>query len=144
MMMAIAAAPLGDSARGYDPTVNELEALATDLTGKEDALFVPSGTMANLAAVMGHGGRGGEVIIEEDAHIFNSEGGGLSVLGGAVPRPVRGQYGVMDPDGVKAAIRGKADLALASTRLICLENTHNAWPASPRASSQWSGCTPIS
>ena len=126
MMTAIAAAPLGDSARGDDPTVNKLEALAADLTGKEDALFLPSGTMANLAAVIGHGARGGEIIVEEDAHIFNSEGGGLSVLGGAVPRPVRGQYGVMDPERVKSVIRGKADLALASTRLICLENTHNA------------------
>lgn len=126
MMAAIAAAPLGDSARGDDPTVNELEAIAADLTGKEDALFLPSGTMANLAAVIGHGARGGEVIVEQDSHVFNSEGGGLSVLAGAVPRPVRGYYGAMDPEQVRAAIRGKADLALAPTRLICLENTHNA------------------
>src|SRR6266536_186227 len=118
MMEAIASAPLGDSARGDDPTVNELERLAADLVGKEDALFVPSGTMANLAAVIGHGTRGGEVIVEGEAHIFNSEGGGLSVMAGAVPRPVKGHYGAMDPDEVKAAIRSKSDLALAPTRLI--------------------------
>src|SRR5882724_8032686 len=88
MMQAIAAAPLGDSGRGDDPTVNELEALARAQTGKADALFLPSGTMANLAAVIAHGCRGGEVIVEETAHVYNSEGGGLSVVAGAVARPV--------------------------------------------------------
>ncbi len=126
MMAAVAAAKLGDSARGDDPTVNELEALAARLTGKEDALFLPSGTMANLAAVMGHDCRGGEVIVEAASHIYNSEGGGLSVVAGALPRPLQGTFGVLDPDDVRAAIRGAADLALAPTRLICLENTHNA------------------
>ena len=126
MMSAIANARLGDSARGNDPTVKELEEIAVELTGKDDALFLPSGTMANLAAVIGHGARGGEVIVEETAHIFNSEGGGLSVLAGAIPRPVKGHYGVLNPDEVKAAIKGSIDLALAPTKLICLENTHNA------------------
>jgi threonine aldolase len=126
MMAAIAAAPLGDSARGDDPTVNELEQLAARLAGKDDALFVPSGTMANLAALMAHEVRGGEVIVEETAHIYNSEGGGLSAVAGAVARPLRGQAGALDPDDVKAAIRGATDLALAPTRLVCLENTHNA------------------
>jgi threonine aldolase len=126
MMAAIATAQLGDSARGDDPTVNELERLGATLTGKDDALFVPSGAMANLSAVIAHGCRGGEVIVEEAAHIYNSEGGGLSVVAGAVARPVKGGYGVMDPDAVKAAIKGPGDLALAPTKLICLENTHNA------------------
>lgn len=126
MMSAIAKARLGDSARGDDPTVLELEELAARLTGKDDALFVPSGTMANLAAVIAHGARGGEVIVEETAHIFNSEGGGMSVIAGAMPRPIKGQYGVIDPDQLRAAIRSAADPALAPTRLICLENTHNA------------------
>lgn len=126
MMAAIATARLGDSGRGDDPTVIELEHLAAKLTGKEDALFVPSGTMANLSAVIAHGCHGGEVIVEEAAHIYNSEGGGLCVVAGAVPRPVKGRHGAMDPDDVAAAIKGSADLALAPTRLICLENTHNA------------------
>lgn len=126
MMAAIASAPLGDAARGDDPTVNALEALACELTGKEDALFVPSGAMANLSAVIAHDCRGGEVIVEEASHIYNSEGGGMSVLAGAIARPLKGSYGVLDPADVKAAIRGAGDLALAPTRLICLEDTHNA------------------
>ena len=125
-MAAIAVAPLGDAARGDDPTVNELESLAARLAGKDDALFLPSGTMANLAALLAHDVRGGEVIVEETAHIYNSEGGGLSVLAGAVVRSLPGHHGALDPDDVKAAIRGGTDLALAPTRLVCLENTHNA------------------
>jgi threonine aldolase len=126
MMAAVAAATLGDSARGDDPTVTRLEQRAAEVLGKDDALFLPSGAMANLAAVIAHDCRGGEVIVEEAAHIYNSEGGGLSVVAGAVPRPVRGRYGVMDPADVAASIRDPADLALAPTKLICLENTHNA------------------
>jgi threonine aldolase len=125
MMAAIATARLGDSGRGDDPTVNELERLGRELTGKDDALFVPSGTMANLSALIAHGCRGGEVIVEEDAHIYNSEGGGLSVVAGAVARPVPGNHGLMSPDDVRAVIRSPADLALAPAKLICLEQTHN-------------------
>jgi threonine aldolase len=126
MRAAIAAARLGDAARGDDPTVAELERLACAMTGKDDALFVPSGTMANLAALIAHGCRGGEVIVEETAHIYNSEGGGLSVLAGAVPRPVKGKRGILASTDVEQAIRDGGDLAQAPTRLICLENTHNA------------------
>jgi threonine aldolase len=126
MRSAIAAARLGDAARGDDPTVAELERLACVMTGKDDALFLPSGTMANQAALIAHGCRGGEVIVEQTAHIYNSEGGGLSVLAGAVPRPLAGTRGLLAPGDVEQAIRGAGDLALAPTRLICLENTHNA------------------
>jgi threonine aldolase len=65
-------------------------------------------------------------VVEEAAHIYNSEGGGLATVAGAIPRPIRGRYGVLDPDEVKVALKGAGDLALAPTRLICLENTHNA------------------
>ncbi|MBV9835825.1 MAG: low specificity L-threonine aldolase [Alphaproteobacteria bacterium] len=126
MMAAIARAPLGDAARGDDPTVNELERLAAEITGKEEALFLPSGAMANLAALIAHDCRGGEVIVEEAAHIYGSEGGGLSVVAGAIARPIRGERGILAPSVIATAIRGSADLALAPTRLICLENTHNA------------------
>lgn len=126
MMRAIATAPLGDSARGDDPTVLALERRAVEVTGKTDALFVPSGTMANLVALIGHECRAGEVIVEENAHIYSSEGGGLSAVAGAVPRPVRSVHGVFDPDDLKAALRAVGDLHVASTRLICLENSHNA------------------
>jgi threonine aldolase len=126
MMTAVAAARLGDSARGDDPTVLELEALGCELTGKEDALFVPSGTMANLSAIIAHDCRSGEVIVEATAHVYNWEGGGLSAVAGAVPRPLHGRAGQLDPTDIAAAIRAAADLALAPTKLICLENTHNA------------------
>jgi len=126
MMQAIAQAPLGDAARGDDPTVNALEGVARELTGKDDALFLPSGTMANLAALLAHGCQGGEVVVEATAHLYNSEGGGLSALAGAVARPVAGRHGVLAAEDVTAALRSGADLALAPTRLVCLENTHNA------------------
>jgi threonine aldolase len=126
MMSAIVEARLGDAARGDDPTVNELEALAAKLTGKEAALLLPSGTMANLAALMAHGCRGGEVIVEQTSHIYNSEGGGLSVVAGAVARPIEGYYGAFAAADLKSAIRGYGDPPLAPTKLICIENTHNA------------------
>lgn len=126
MMAAIATAKLGDSARGDDPTVLELERLAAAMLGKDDALFMPSGTMANLAAIIGHRCHGGEVILEATAHIYNSEGGGLSTLAGAVPRPVRGRLGAMEPADIAAALVGGANASLAPTKLICLETSHNA------------------
>ena len=126
MMEAIAAARLGDAARGDDPTVRALEALARALTGKDDALLLPSGVMANLAALLGHGCGGGEVIVEASAHVYNAEGGGISALAGALVRPLRGERGLLAPEAVAAAIVGSGDPLRAPTRLVCLENTHNA------------------
>ena len=126
MMAAIASAKLGDAARGDDPTVNALEALARELTGKDDALLLPSGAMANLAAVMAHDCRGGEVLVDATSHIYNAEGGGLSVVAGGVARPVPSRHGLIQPADLQAAIRGAHDPAVAPTRLLCLENTHNA------------------
>jgi threonine aldolase len=125
-MAASAAARLGDAARGDDPTVLELEARVGALTGKDDALLLPSGAMANLAALMAHGCRGGEVIVEQSAHVYAAEGGALSVVAGAVARPLAGRRGLLEPDDVRAAMRGDGNLALAPTRLLCIENTHNA------------------
>lgn len=126
MMDAIARAELGDAARGDDPTVNALEALCRQLTGKDDALFLPSGAMANLSAVIAHGGNGGEIIVGETSHIYNSEGGGLSVVAGGIARPVKSDNGIMDPSAIEQKITGQKSHAVAPTRLICLENTHNA------------------
>src|SRR5262245_65648639 len=120
MMAAVATAPLGDSGRGDDPTVNELERLAAELMGKEEALFVPSGTMANLAALLAHDCRGGEVIVEETAHVHGSEAGGLSIVAGAMARPIKGRDGALDPDDVKRAIKGPREPG-APTRLLCIE-----------------------
>ena len=126
MMAAVATAEVGDAARGDDPTTNELEAVAAALTGKEAALFAPSGTMANLAALLTHVRPGDEVIVDETAHIYNSEAGSLSAVAGAVSRPVRSADGFMDPSDVAAAVRGGASGHVAPTGLVCLENTHNA------------------
>jgi len=126
MMTAMADAQLGDSARGDDPTVNALEELSARLTGKDDALFVPSGAMANLSSLIAHRCHGHEVIVDAAAHILNSEGGGLAVVAGAVPRPVESRNGVLDPEDIGRAVRGNDNPAVAPTKLICLENTHNA------------------
>src|SRR4029077_14231814 len=80
----------------------------------------------NLAAVIAHDCRGGEVIVEDQSHLYNSEGDGLSVVAGAVPRPVGGRHGVLRVAALEAAIRFGGDPSRAPTRLICLENTHNA------------------
>lgn len=125
MMHAIAHAPLGDAARGEDPTVNELERVVAKLTGKEEALFLPSGAMANLCALLAHDCRGGEVIVEAASHIYNAEGAGLSVVAGAMPRPIVGDRGVMPAAVLRRAIRRGGDLALAQTCLLSVENTHN-------------------
>lgn len=121
MMKAVNDAPLGDAGRGDDPTVNALEQLACDITGKPAALFLPSCTMANLVAVIAHDCCGGEVVVEHDAHIYNAEGGGLSVVASAVARPLKAPAGVLSPLDVTAALKGPGDPA----RLVCLENTHN-------------------
>jgi threonine aldolase len=125
MMQAIVRAPLGDAARGEDPSVNELECVAAMLTGKPEALFVPSGAMANLCALVAHDCRGGEVIVEAASHLYNAEGAGLSVVAGAMPRPIVGTRGVMPAAEVRRQIRSGSDLAIAPTRLLCVENTHN-------------------
>ena len=126
MMDALNAAKLGDAARGDDPATNELEAAAAEITGKEAALFTPSGTMANLAAILTHVTPGQEVIVEHKAHIYNSEAGGLSALAGAIARPVVGKDGILNPDDVCAAIRPERADHVAPTGLLCLENTLNS------------------
>jgi threonine aldolase len=126
MMKALNAAPLGDAGRGDDPAVNALERLACEMTGKPAALLLPSGTMANLVAVIAHDCRGGEVVVDREAHIYNAEGGGLSVVAGAVARPIESRGGILSPSDVAGVLKGTEDPARAPTRLVCLENTHNA------------------
>lgn len=126
MMAAVASAELGDAARGDDPTVNRLQVLAAEIVSKEAALFLPAGAMANLCAVIAHGAHGREVIVEATSHIYNSEGGGLSTVACATPRPIAGNDGMMAVAQVAAAIRDGSNSAVATTGLICLENTHNS------------------
>jgi len=131
MREAMAGANVGDDVFGEDPTVNQLEELAAKKTGKEDALFVPSGTMGNLISVLAHCARGDEVILGDRSHIFLNEVGGISALGGVHPHTVpNNEDGTLSLDRIEKAIRD-ADLHYPPTRLICLENTHNYCQGSP-------------
>jgi threonine aldolase len=126
MREAMFNAEVGDDVFGDDPTVNRLEAMAAERMGKEAALFVASGTMGNLVALLTHCQRGHEVILGDLSHTFINEAGGAAALGGIHPRTVKNQ-----PDGtlaladLEAAIRGE-NVHYPRTRLICLENTHNS------------------
>ncbi|WP_455385931.1 low-specificity L-threonine aldolase [Acidihalobacter prosperus] len=125
MREAMARAEVGDDVYGEDPTVNELERLAAERLGKEQALFVPSGTMGNLICVLAHCGRGDEMILGADAHIFYYEQGGAAALGGVHPRTLANRPdGTLDLDEVEAAIRADNPHYPVS-RLLALENTHN-------------------
>lgn len=124
MRAAMAAAPVGDDVYGEDPTVNELEALAAAKTGKEAGLFVASGTMGNLCAVLAHAGRGDEAILGADSHVFSWEAGGMAALGGVIPYPVpTDAYGRMAPDAVEDAVR-EDDPHLPRSRLVLVENSY--------------------
>ena len=116
-------APLGDSVYGEDPKQRELEEYAAWRLGKEEAIFVPSGTMGNLAALLAHTARGDEIIVEENAHIRLSETGGAAAVGGLMIRTVRGPAGVPEPGDIESAVRPD-DIHYPKTALICLENTH--------------------
>ena len=125
MRQAMASAEVGDDVLGDDPTVDRLEALAAERMGKEAALFVASGTMGNLAAVLTHCQRGDEVILGDQCHTFNYEAGGIAALGGVHPHPIRTlPNGRLPVEAIEAAIRSD-DIHFPITRLICLENTHN-------------------
>lgn len=123
MLAAMHAAPTGDDVYGEDPTVNRLEAELATRLGFQAALFVPSGTMSNLLALMAHCERGEEYIVGQQAHTYKYEGGGAAVLGSIQPQPLEFQPdGTLDLDQVKAAIKPD-DFHFARTRLLALENT---------------------
>jgi len=125
MREAMARAEVGDDGWREDPTVNRLEALVADFTGKPAAILVPSGTMGNLSSLLAHCQRGHEVILGSDSHIVHYEAGGASALGGLVLHTVPNQPdGTMPVDAVAGAIRPRTDY-YAPAGVICLENTHN-------------------
>jgi threonine aldolase len=125
MRQAMAEAEVGDDVYGEDPTVNQLESLASSMMGKESGLFVPSGTMGNLAAILAHCGRGDEIILGDRSHTFLFEAGGVAALGGVHPRQVSNQPdGSLDLEEVRGAIRSD-DVHFPVSRLVVLENTHN-------------------
>src|SRR5436305_4815498 len=126
MREAMRAAPLGDDSREGDPTVRRLEETAAKLTAKEAALFVASGTMSNLVALLAHTGRGGEVLLDGDCHILRSEMGGIASLAGLFYRPIPSRRGAPDFDTIGEHLSAKLSANKLSTALVTVETTHNS------------------
>jgi threonine aldolase len=124
MREAMARAEVGDDVFAEDPTVRRLEEEAASRTGKEAALFVPTGTMGNQIALHLLAPRGSEVLLGDGCHIYNWELGAMAALSGALPRPVSDEGGAPDPAALRGACRGGA-YYVTRTSLLCLENTHN-------------------
>ncbi|MGB6054189.1 MAG: low-specificity L-threonine aldolase [Burkholderiaceae bacterium] len=123
MKAAMVAAELGDDVWGDDPTVNRLQQVMAERCGKEAALFFPSGTQSNLAALMAHCQRGDEYIVGQQAHTYKFEGGGAAVLGSIQPQPLENAAdGSIPLEKIEAAIK-PIDDHFARTRLLALENT---------------------
>jgi len=123
MRAAMAAAEVGDDVYGDDPTVNRLQAVAAERFGFESALFFPTGTQSNLAALMAHCGRGDEYLVGQEAHTYKYEQGGAAVLGSIQPQPLENEaHGGIALQRIAAAIKPD-DYHFARTRLLALENT---------------------
>jgi threonine aldolase len=129
MLAAMLAAQVGDDVWGDDPTVLKLQAAVAQRAGKEAALFFPSGTQSNLAALMAHCERGDEYIVGQLAHTYKYEGGGAAVLGSIVPQPIEhADDGTLPLEKIAAAIKHHGPglgAHFARTRLLALENTFN-------------------
>jgi len=128
----MAKAPVGDEQRREDPTVNELQDLVADLTGKEAALFLPSGTMCNAISFTVHCRRGDAVILDRHAHPNIAEGGGPALLAGVMVRPMEGERGVFTADQARVEV-SKEGTHTSRTAMISVENTTNRgggkfWP----------------
>ena len=133
MRTAIAAAEVGDEQKREDPTVNELERRVAELLGQEEAVFVPTATMANEIALRTLAERGGEVVAEENSHLFVSELGGPAVHAGLMTRQLRCPNGRFTPDQLRETVRAGDTTHTPRTSIVSVENTHNAsggrvWP----------------
>ncbi len=124
MRRAMAEAEVGDDVFGDDPTVHALEGRTAELLGKEAAVFVPSGTMANQIAVGVHTRPGDELICAGTAHVYVWEAGGIARLSGVTARTFEGDFGLLSADEIRDAIRPD-DIHYVRSRLVWLENTHN-------------------
>jgi len=124
MRKVMVEAEVGDDVYGEDPTMNALQEKIAKLLGKESAIFVPTGTMANQLAIKTHTQPGDEMIIEATSHAYTFEGGGGAALSGVQCYTLRGERGILDASQIEAAIR-PSDHHYAITRLISIENTHN-------------------
>ena len=126
MRKAMYDAEVGDDVYGDDPTVNRLQERAAELLGKEAGLFVSSGTQGNLVSMLAHAQRGDEILVGDQCHIMNNEAGGSMVLGSIVLYPIKtDEFGFLDPDFIKDAVKPR-DYHKPPTRLLAIENTHNA------------------
>lgn len=124
MLAAMQSATQGDDSRDGDETVMKLEVLAAARTGKEAGLYMPSGTMTNLVAVLAHASRAGEVLFERGAHMLNTELGGLAAVAGGFYKGLPGLRGAMDEALLREAVRPMTRNNFG-TALICMETTHN-------------------
>lgn len=124
MRAAMAAAEVGDDVFGEDPSINALQERCAELAGKDAALFVPSGTMANAIACAVHTQPGDELITERTSHVYRYEAGGFAVIAGVTAALVDADRGLLDPEHVHANMR-VSDVHQPRTRLLWLENTHN-------------------
>jgi threonine aldolase len=125
MRDAMARAAVGDDVFGEDPTVNELQEQAAALFGKEAALFVPSGTMANLLAVLAQTRPGDAIILSDDAHPFNYESGNLAMVAGVMTRTIHADKGILTAEQIAGQIIQTDDHHFAPTTWISIENTSN-------------------
>ncbi len=124
MLESMREATFGDDSRDGDETVKKLEALAAGRTGKEAGAFMPSGTMANLVAMLTHAQRGGEVLLEDGSHTLNAELGGIASVAGLFYRGVPGKRGAMDVEALRETLRPVTRQHMG-TALVWMENTHN-------------------
>ena len=124
MRKAMAEAEVGDDVYGEDPTVNALQEKVARILGKEAAIYVASGTMANQLAIKSHTQPGDELIMEATSHPYNFEGGAIAAISGVQVYCLQGVRGILDASQIEAAIR-PTDHHYAVTRLVCIENTHN-------------------
>jgi len=125
MRAAMAAADVGDDVLGEDPTVRRLEDTAAQLLGKDAALFVPSGTMANLIAFLAQTRPGDTVLLSEDSHPMNYEGGNFARFGGLLARPLRGELGKISPHELAQTLVQRDDPHVSPMTLVAIENTTN-------------------
>ena len=133
MREAIASAEVGDEQKREDPTVNLLEERAAELLGQEEAVFVPTATMANEIALRLHGEPGDEVLAEQHSHVLIAELGGPAALSGLLTRPLPGDRGRLSPEQIREQARLWDDRHTPITRIVSIENTHNSsggrvWP----------------
>jgi len=125
MRRAMAEAPVGDDVFGEDPTINRLEEYVAALLGKEAAMYAPSGTMTNQIGVHVHTtGRGDEILLHEEAHIFVYEGGAPALLSSVQVRALPGESGVLRPETIRSVVHAE-NIHHPRQKLLCLENTHN-------------------